>query len=191
MRGSTYRPSVRVSTLATVGLLVTVVLALMMANANVWAFDLAPSAQPIRTQNAQIAAGGTLWTGIEAGGVSYPDGCGNLPLVQAFQSEVAGGASPFHYNWSFGDGTQNSSLANPDHSYATYGEYTVLLVVTDSTGANAFANKSLYEGQATCTSGSNVTTATASMFVVLPIGIVAGVACGVVDLQRHQKKKGP
>jgi PKD repeat protein len=48
-----------------------------------------------------------------------------------FTSTVTGGTTPYTYSWSFGDGG-TSSVANPTHSYATAGSFTVTLTVTDS-----------------------------------------------------------
>jgi PKD repeat protein len=39
------------------------------------------------------------------------------------------------YDWDFGDSTTHSSAANPPHSYATAGTYTVTLTVTDNLGS--------------------------------------------------------
>lgn len=44
------------------------------------------------------------------------------------------------YSWNFGDGTPVSTLANPSHIYATPGNYTAILTVTDNDGATATAN---------------------------------------------------
>jgi len=38
------------------------------------------------------------------------------------------------YVWDFGDGTSTSTLANPSHTYATAGSYTVSLSITDNGG---------------------------------------------------------
>lgn len=43
--------------------------------------------------------------------------------------------NPSTYNWNFGDGS-SSTLANPLHSYATAGGYTVTLTVTNACGTN-------------------------------------------------------
>jgi endoglucanase len=44
-----------------------------------------------------------------------------------------------NYAWSFGDGA-SSSVANPSHSYASAGNYTVRLTVTDNRGASNSAS---------------------------------------------------
>jgi len=61
------------------------------------------------------------------------DDCSEIPVD--FTSEVSGGAEPYSYNWSFGDGDQ-SALENLSHIYNAYGceteTYTVTLIVTDN-----------------------------------------------------------
>ncbi len=58
---------------------------------------------------------------------------GTVPFVVNFSSagssDVEG--SPLTYNWSFGDGTANSTLANPAHTYSAIGVYTARLIVSD------------------------------------------------------------
>jgi hypothetical protein len=76
-------------------------------------------------------------------GVSWPNGCGNFPASVQFESTVSGGAPPYAYRWSFGDGTTNSTQANPVHSYAKIGTWNVTLKVSDSVGAQAYSNFSL------------------------------------------------
>lgn len=53
-----------------------------------------------------------------------------------FYPEVAGGFSPYSYEWDFGDGSTSTEEA-PDHSYKTEGSYTVMLKVTDDRGNTA------------------------------------------------------
>src|SRR5438552_2719993 len=48
-----------------------------------------------------------------------------------FTSTVTGGATPFTYSWTFGDGG-TSSVANPTHAYTAAGTCTVTRTVTDS-----------------------------------------------------------
>jgi cytochrome c len=38
------------------------------------------------------------------------------------------------YEWNFGDGTPVSNDANPTHTFTEPGQYTVRLLVTDTTG---------------------------------------------------------
>lgn len=62
---------------------------------------------------------------------------GNAPLAVAFSS--AGSTDPdgtiTGYSWNFGDGSADSSAANPSHTYTVAGEYSAVLTVTDSDGA--------------------------------------------------------
>jgi len=55
-----------------------------------------------------------------------------LPYTVDFTANVTG-TGPFAYVWNFGDGG-SSTQANPSHSYAAPGTYTVELVVSDAGG---------------------------------------------------------
>ena len=72
-------------------------------------------------------------------------------LLAQFTSSATSGLAPFDvaftststgtiaaYAWSFGDGT-TSTLANPGHTYAVAGNYTVTLTVTGAAGSNGVA----------------------------------------------------
>jgi len=48
-----------------------------------------------------------------------------------FTGNAENGNPPYEYNWEFGDG-DTSDEQNPTHSYDDYGNYTVVLTVTDS-----------------------------------------------------------
>jgi hypothetical protein len=48
------------------------------------------------------------------------------------------GSSPLTFNWNFGDASPNSTLANPIHTYAANGTYTVTLTVTNNCGSSTF-----------------------------------------------------
>lgn len=56
-----------------------------------------------------------------------------------FVSMAKGGKEPYQYAWDFGDG-QVSHLQNATHVYTKEGRYQVLLSVTDSNGAKAYAS---------------------------------------------------
>ncbi|MFZ4399874.1 MAG: T9SS type A sorting domain-containing protein [Bacteroidales bacterium] len=45
----------------------------------------------------------------------------------------ASGVLPLHYNWSWGDGTQDT-ISFPTHTYSTAGYYNICLTITDSVG---------------------------------------------------------
>ena len=61
---------------------------------------------------------------------------GTAPLAVAFSS--AGSSDPdgdtLSHSWEFGDGTPNSTAANPSHTYTTPGTYTAKLTVSDGKG---------------------------------------------------------
>ncbi len=54
--------------------------------------------------------------------------------VQFYSTGTAGGKAPYTYSWDFGDGTPLSTEADPEHSFAVTGDYTVTLTVTDALG---------------------------------------------------------
>ncbi len=61
-----------------------------------------------------------------------------------FTDSTAGGtpsSSYAVYSWSFGDDTQDSSLESPTHTYASAGDYTVSLTVTDTWSGTDIAAK--------------------------------------------------
>jgi hypothetical protein len=72
---------------------------------------------------------------------------GKAPLAVSFSS--AGSADPdggaLSYAWTFGDGA-TSTAANPSHRYATNGQYTATLKVTDTTGKSATASVQITVG---------------------------------------------
>jgi PKD repeat protein len=55
-----------------------------------------------------------------------------------FAAQVAGGFTPYSYQWDFGDG-KTSNDAAPAHTYRAAGDYTVSLTVTDDRGNTATA----------------------------------------------------
>ena len=63
---------------------------------------------------------------------------GPLPLGVAGRANATGGAAPYAYRWTFGDG--GSAYGTPVlHTYAAVGTYSVRLTVTDAGGANVTA----------------------------------------------------
>ncbi len=60
----------------------------------------------------------------------------------AFDSSVVTAAAGWRYDWRFGDG-ESSTEARPQHSYASAGEYSVALTITDAQGASVAATRKL------------------------------------------------
>lgn len=59
-------------------------------------------------------------------------------LTITYNSTILGGAHPYTYDWTFGDGA-HSTLANPVHVYSEAGRYDVTLTVTDAHGGRTEA----------------------------------------------------
>jgi len=61
---------------------------------------------------------------------------GKAPLSVQFKADIEGGKPPLKIVWKFGDGTPDSSEANPKHTYDKAGKYRADLEVTDASGDN-------------------------------------------------------
>ena len=61
---------------------------------------------------------------------------GKAPLSVQFKADIEGGKPPLKIVWKFGDGTADSSEANPKHTYDKAGKYRADLEVTDASGDN-------------------------------------------------------
>ena len=68
-----------------------------------------------------------------------------LPYEVGFEATVTGGTSPYSFTWNFGDGL-SSTLAKPRYIYRESGQYTVLVVASDSKGSFGVANKTISVG---------------------------------------------
>ena len=61
---------------------------------------------------------------------------GKAPLTIQFKADVEGGTPPLTYSWKFGDGSADSTDANPKHTFEKPGKYRVDLEVKDAGGDN-------------------------------------------------------
>jgi PKD repeat protein len=68
--------------------------------------------------------------------------CGDVGDTFYFIDFSTGGGL-YAWNWSFGDGTANSTLRNPTHQYASNGTYDVTLTVTGAYGSDTLKRTNL------------------------------------------------
>jgi len=71
----------------------------------------------------------------------------NGPQVWDAVATYGGGTGAFTYNWNWGDGSPNSNVAYPSHTYTAAGWYNICGTVTDANGcvASSCVNDSLYK----------------------------------------------
>jgi PKD repeat protein len=120
-----------------------------------------------------------------------------------FEPIVAGGFSPYSYEWDFGDGA-TSTEDNPSHAYDKDGEYTVSLKITDDRGNTASYQRDDYinviagwKASATARSAWNGLSAFGRFLVDLiiwlayfsPLWIVIGIILYFTWWRKRKKKK--
>jgi PKD domain len=122
-----------VGTMATSPVVVALVL-VVLGTAGLLSAPAATAAPP--TAPLTAAAEFTGWTWF---GPGSPCGGGPVTFVAHFASNVSGGAAPYTYAWSFGDGSPGATGPDPTHDYPADGAktWTATLTVTDATGATA------------------------------------------------------
>ena len=89
--------------------------------------------------------------------------------VVTFTASTTGGAPPYNYNWTFGDGTSGKG-ATASHTYSTVGSYNIVLTAKDS---NSTATTSTQQVSVSDSSSS------LSTLTFLYVGLIAGGAIGV------------
>ena len=93
----------------------------------------------------QTACNSCLATSLYTSFNLYPD---TSQLHHYFITDSISGIPPYHYLWTWGDGNQDT-IANPSHTYADTGIYTICLTITDSTGCQSTYCDSSYNVQRT------------------------------------------
>ena len=68
---------------------------------------------------------------------------GVAPLAVSFTDQSTGNPAIQSWTWDFGDGTANSNIKNPVHTYSNAGKYTVKLTVQNNAGSST-ATKANY-----------------------------------------------
>ena len=107
-------------------------------------------------------------------------------ITVAFTSSVTGGTPPYTYHWEFGDAGQSFN-ANPTHTYASPGTYTVTVTVTDAHGNSVTRSFSLVvTGHSTSPTGGSW---------IYPVALggasVAAVAFAVLYLLERRRSQRP
>lgn len=116
-----------------------------------------------------------------------------------FKSQVAGGFTPYSYQWDFGDGGTSTDMA-PTHSYKSAGSYTVSLKVTDNRGnSDTETTKNYITVQSGWEAGNTASSAwngfvtfnhvLANIFIWLGIFSPVWIVIGGIIYWRHRRKK--
>lgn len=118
-------------------------------------------------------------------GSSAPNSSSPVPV----RATVAGGTGPYHFAWSFGDGT-TSVLPSPTHRFAA-GTYTLQVWANDSVGGGAHATATVTVGAGSTPNAPSNSAAgsTAPDWFWAGLGVLAAVAVvGAILLARRGRR---
>jgi PKD repeat protein len=102
--------------------------------------NFAPTPVTMTVDNLNVTSGGTVPTPLVAAFTSTAN-----KLAVAFTNTSTDSAGTIvGQSWDFGDGSPTSTVANPNHTYATAGTYQVTLTVTDSNNLTAKVTQPVY-----------------------------------------------
>jgi len=73
-----------------------------------------------------------------------PTTTGPAPLTVDLSSTVTGGLSPYTYDWDFADGSDHATAPSAQHTWATPGDYDVVLTVEDDCGHSINASITIH-----------------------------------------------
>jgi PKD repeat protein len=84
--------------------------------------------------NVQVSA---TAQGLSVGASDTVTALSSASETVAFAGSARGGVAPYSFAWSFDDGSAASTLAAPTHTFASSGDFSVTLEVTDAHGDSA------------------------------------------------------
>ncbi|HET6244648.1 MAG: T9SS type A sorting domain-containing protein [Bacteroidetes bacterium] len=96
------------------------------------ASNLAPGVYPVKITDSNGCE--SMESATVGVGNSAPTADFTFSAVENTVSFTSTGLGATSYSWNFGDGSPISSVQNPVHSYADYGNYSVTLIVTNNCG---------------------------------------------------------
>jgi len=102
----------------------------------------------------------------------------------AFTSHPSGGAPPYTYLWTFGDGA-TATTRNASHAYLAVGSYLARLVVTDQSGATTSSTVAVTIANGTSPAGAGSTPAAYYYLAGAGAGAVALLLAAVVYRRRR------
>jgi len=114
-------------------------------------------------------------------GVTASPMSGSSPLTVSFQVDVLGSLKPFSYLWSFGDNSSSTMESGPSHTYSVAGNYTVRVIVRDSSGASEVGSATIMVSSRSASS------------LVLWAGLIilggGGVVLGLIYYRRRKARR--
>ncbi len=114
---------------------------------------------------------------------------GAPPLTVNFVGQAQGGISPYHYDWSFGDG-ETSILQNPRHTYNSSGQFTVVLTILDSRNDRSTSTLTIQVGPS-ATGGSGLPAWVTDIVIAGTVSVGLGAVWGASSLyQRSRRQQG-
>lgn len=158
----------------------------------VLAFALLPAA----ASGPGPRGGGLVQPPALSANVTYQDMGGSWNCGQGHQSfqffgNVQGGVAPYTYNWTFGDGSPNSSNASPTHTYLRFGQFVVNVSIRDHAGAFLNASVIPYWGISDACTGSTALGPLGVFGVALYAALLLAIILGAILVIRIRRRRPP
>lgn len=145
-----------------------------------------PAATGVRSTGSNLTANASFF---DDGG-SWNCGQGH-ETIYLFGNAI-GGAGPYQFNWTFGDGTPGSATQDPVHVYHMAGVFRVNLTVTDAEGGRTNASLIPIWGiPAVCTASPGPFGPLGWVGVTLYAALILGIIAVVLVVRRSRRPPAP